>query len=178
MPDEVPALVLVGRVRRSHGVHGVVVVQILADSPELIFVPGRRLLGESDRSGGGFGTTELHVVWAEPFQDGLRVRFEEIAERDVADSLRGLGLLLPRQELPEPDSARGTPGDLIGLLAVRENGDAIGTVTAYYELPHDLLFEVTRTEGGTVLIPYREEFVSRLDAENREIVISPPEGLL
>jgi len=121
---------------------------------------------------------ELHVEWAEPFQGGLRVQFTEVQDRPAADLWRNRQLLLPETEMPEADEGEILLEDLIGMQVLRENGDAVGTVTSYYELPHDLLVEVTRDGGDTVLIPYREEFVAEVDVEQKRMVIEPPEGLL
>lgn len=172
------ALVAVGRVRRSHGVRGVVVVEYLTHSPDEIFIPGRRLFGEPPRARAGSPSETLHIEWAEPFQGGLRVQFTEVQDRPAADLWRNRQLLLPETEMPEPEEGEILLEDLVGLAVVRENGDAVGTVTSYYELPHDLLVEVTRQGGGTVLIPYREEFVTDVDLEQRRLVVEPPEGLL
>ncbi|HEX9565183.1 MAG TPA: ribosome maturation factor RimM [Gemmatimonadaceae bacterium] len=170
-------LVAVGRVRRSHGVRGVLVVEALTSGPEPVFAAGRRLFVAASSGEPMDSPRELHVEWAEPFQGGFRVQFSEITGREESDLWRNRLLLAPRGELPAPDETVFLLQNLIGLHVERANGDAVGTVEAYYELPHDVLIEVSRPVGS-VLIPYREEFVTSVDLEAKRMVVEPPEGLL
>jgi 16S rRNA processing protein RimM len=112
---------------------------------------------------------------AEPFQGGFRVQFSGIVGRDEADRWRNRCVLAPRAELPTPDENEIYLYDLVGLTVEGQDGEVIGRVEAYYELPHDVMIEVSRT-SGSVLIPYR--FVSSVDLEGKRMVVEPPEGLL
>lgn len=170
-------LVAVGRVRRAHGVRGVLVVESLTPSPEAVFQPGRRVIAGSPRGAPLTPARDLSVEWAEPFQGGFRIQFAEIRDRDEADRWRDRRLLLPAAELPPAEAVPG-PGELVGLDVVRENGEAVGVVAAYYDLPHDLLIEVARPGGDTVLIPWRDGFVVGVAMAARRIVVAPPDGLL
>ena len=57
------------------------------------------------------------------------------------------------------------------------DGSVVGTVADTYELPQGLVMDVKR-EAGTVMIPFSEEVVTRVDREARLIVVAPPDGLL
>jgi 16S rRNA processing protein RimM len=168
---------MVGRIRRAHGVLGVLVVELLVPGAEELLVPGRRVFAGTMRGVAVEPPLALTVQMAEPFQGGIRVQFDRITDRDSADTWRGRYLLAPAEEVPEPDEDLLDPEDLVGLQVERANGEAVGTVEAYYELRHDLLIEVSRAEGS-VLIPFRPEFVESVDVEAGRIVIEPPEGLL
>jgi 16S rRNA processing protein RimM len=168
-------LVVVGRVRRAHGVLGVLVVEPLTASPEVVFAPGRQLIAGTLKGEAASPERVLRIEMAEPFQGGFRVQFSGIAGRDEADRWRDRYVLAPRAELPEPDENEIYLYDLVGLTVEGQDGAVIGRVEAYYELPHDVMIEVART-SGSVLIPYR--FVSSVDLEGKRLVVEPPEGLL
>ena len=172
MPDE---LVVVGRIRRSHGTVGVVVVEPLTASAEEVFVPGRRLVAGTVKGEAVVPERALHIEMAEPFQGGFRVQFDAIRDRNEADRWRNRHVLASRLELPEPNDNEIYLHDLVGLAVHGPGGEAIGRVSAYYELPHDVMIEVDRT-SDSVLIPYR--FVTVVDLEAKSLVIDPPEGLL
>jgi 16S rRNA processing protein RimM len=172
MPED---LVAVGRIRNSHGVRGVVVVEPMTASPEEVFTPGRELIAGTVNGEAAVPSRRLRIDMAEPFKGGFRVQFAGIADRDEADRWRNRYVLSPRAELPEPDDGEIYLHDLVGLTAVGVDGHVIGVVLAYYELPHDVMLEVDRTVGS-VMIPYR--FVSEVDLEAQRIVVEPPEGLL
>jgi 16S rRNA processing protein RimM len=172
MPED---LVVVGRIRRSHGVYGVVVVEPMTASAEEVFTPGRQLVAGTVKGEAATPERRLRIEMAEPFQGGFRVQFAEITDRNEADRWRNRHVLSPRAELPEPDENEIYLHDLVGLSVEGADGQAIGHVEAYYELPHDVMIEVRRTDDS-VMIPYR--FVTEVDLNSMRLVVEPPEGLL
>ena len=173
MPDD--DLVVVGRIRRSHGVKGVVVVEPTTASPEEVFVAGRELIAGTVKGEAASPRRSLRIEMAEPFQGGYRVQFDGIAGRDEADRWRNRVILAAREDLPEPDEGEIYLHDLVGLTVVGLDGEVFGAVQAYYELPHDVMIEIDRP-AGSVMIPYR--FVTEVNLEQKRIVVEPPEGLL
>ena len=172
MPED---LVIVGRIRRSHGVIGVVVVEPMTASAQEVFTVGRALVAGTVKGEAAVPERMLHIEMAEPFQGGFRVQFREIADRDEADRWRNRHVLSPRSDLPEPDENEIYLHDLVGLTVENLDGQPIGRVEAYYELPHDVMVEVAR-ETDSVMVPYR--FVTEVDLEGQRLVVAPPEGLL
>jgi len=172
MSDE--DLVVVGRIRRSHGLHGIVVVEPMTASAGEVFSPGRELIAGTVKGEAAVPARLLRIELAEPFQGGFRVQFAGIADRNEAERWRDRYVLSPRADLPEPDENEIYLHDLVGLT-VEANREVIGTVLAYYELPHDFMIEVERP-GGSVMIPYR--FVTEIDLEQKRLSVDPPEGLL
>ena len=172
--------VIVGRIRRAHGMGGDVIVEPLTGAPEEIFETGRRLFGDPTRhaaTGQAAAPVALHVAEASPFQQGLRVHFAEVPDRTSAESWRDRYLLLPPDETPPAREGEMHLRDFVGMRIERESGETIGEVEAYYELPQGILLEVARP-GGAVLIPYRAEFVRFVDREKRVIVVELPVGLI
>ena len=171
-PDD---LVVVGRIRRAHGVFGVVVVEPLTAGAEEVFAPGRQVIAGTVKGEPATPDRSLRIEMAEPFQGGFRVQFDAITDRNEADRWRNRSLLLRRAELPEPKENEIYLHDLIGLTVQDQSGEAVGLVEAYYELPHDIMIEVARG-GGSVMVPYR--FVTEVDLVGKRVVVHPPEGLL
>jgi len=167
-------LVVVGRIRRAHGLLGVLVVEPMTASAELVFAAGRDLIAGTVKAVAAVPARTLHIEMAEPFQGGFRVQFTGIATRDAADLWRDRYVLSHRADLPEPDESQVYLYDLIGLTAEGQGGEVVGKVVAYYELRHDVMIEVERGKD-TVMIPYR--FVTEVDLEGKRLVVEPPEGL-
>ncbi|HXT18643.1 MAG TPA: ribosome maturation factor RimM [Gemmatimonadaceae bacterium] len=170
-------LVIVGRVRKAHGIRGDLVVEAITDEPDAVFAPGRRVFAGTPSGDRAKDGKELHVASATPFKGGYIVHFEEIDDRSVADTWRERFLLLPADELQPLGDDEVYVHELPGMRVEMENGDVIGTVVATYELPQGLTLDVEREPGRTVLIPY-DRIVTSLDREARRIVIDPPVGLL
>lgn len=177
-----PDCASVGRVRRPHGVRGELVVEALTDEPDAIFAPGRRLF-----QGTHEGTLwvdprtraprELHVTALRQKMEGWLVTFAEITDRTEAERWNGRHLMVPVEELSEPEEGEVFAHDLEGMMLVDESGAELGPVVAYYELPQGLLLEF-RTATGLASLPFVEEFVIAVDAERRRITVRLPEGLL
>ena len=172
-----PEFAIVGRLRKAHGVTGEVVVEVITDTPDAIFAPGARVMAGTADGVPTRDPLELHVESARPFKGGLLVRFQEITDRNTADSWRERYLLVPVSELQQPAEGEVFYHELLGMQVRTADGAPLGPVTELYELPQGLTLEVRRS-NGTVLIPYREGWVVRTDRGSREIVIDPPAGLL
>lgn len=185
------SLVIVGRVRRAHGIRGELVIEALTDAPDAIFASGRRVFAGT-REGEPAGGTELRVLRSTPFKGGLIVAFEGIADRTTAERWRDRTLLVPETEVEPPGENEVFIHDLVGMRVVRVAragragggegdrgvGDEVGEVTEVFELPQGLVMEVRRPAGAPVLLPFNEHTVTDVDAEARVITIDPVEGLL
>ena len=170
------APIIVGRIRKAHGVRGDVVVEPLTDDPDAVFSAGRRLLAGDAAGDPARDASELHVAAASPFKGGFIVRFAEITDRTAAETWRDRFLLAPADELSALAEDEVYVHDLIGMRVELESGALVGSVADTYELPQGLALDVAR-ENGSVMIPY-DRVVTSVDREKRVIRIDPPAGLL
>lgn len=176
-----PAFIIVGRVRKAHGIRGEVVVEPITDAPDAIFASGRRVFAGTASGDLAPNRAELHVASSRPFNDGFLVGFAEVSDRNVAETWRGRYLLLPADELPPPGDEEIYVHELPGMRVVLESGEAVGVVEETYELPQGLAIDVRREpprERDTVLLLYDERTIASVDRGARVIVVTPPEGLL
>jgi len=177
-----PAHLIVGRVRRAHGIRGELVVEALTDDGEIQFAVGRRLLAGT--IGGELAAAdtppphELTIRRAVPFKGGWILRFSEIADRNEAELWRDRYLLVPSPEVAPPAEGEVFYHDVIGMQVERVDGREIGRVIGLYELPQGVLLEVETGRGGTAMVPYRPPIVVHADLARRTLVIDPPAGLL
>ena len=172
-----PELVVVGRVRRAHGVRGAWAVEVMTEAPDVIFAAGA-VVYAGDREGKpGASPQLLHVEDGRPMNREWLVRVAEMTDRDVADTWRGRYLLADAASLPEPDEDEVYVFALIGMRVEVEGVGLVGHVRDVYEAPQGLLIEV-ETSTGRSLVPWRPELVSRVAEESRTIVLRPLEGLL
>lgn len=161
MTDE---LLAVGRVSRAHGVGGEVSVQRLTEVEER-FAAGSVLRLEDGRT--------LTVEKARPHQQRLLVKFEEIADRTDAESLRGQVLLVPMDASPEPPQGSFWIHQVVGLEVVTEDGRSLGRIREVEGNPANDLWV---TESGT-LIPAVREVVTEVDLKAGRITVRDIPGL-
>lgn len=173
-----PAFAVVGMIRNAQGIRGEVVVEPITDAPDAVFASGRRVfLGDHT---GNVPASEpsrsLNVDSTRPFKGGLMVKFATIDDRNAAELLRGRYLIVPFDELAPLGDDEIYMHDLIGMKVELDNGQKVGDVTSYYELPQGLTLDVA-TPRGSVLVPYRPEVVERTDGDARVIVVKADVGL-
>ena len=168
---------VVGRVRRAHGVRGELVIEVMTDEPGAVYASGRRVFGGSVDGDAEEDAPELTVVETRPFKGGLLVRFREIPDRSAAESWNGRHLLVPEEELAPLEEGQVYLHELKGMTVELSSGEVLGTVTDVFEVPQGLLLDIAR-ERGTVLVPFASDIVTDIDRERRVVRIDPPPGLL
>jgi 16S rRNA processing protein RimM len=176
-----PEFIIVGRVRKAHGIRGEVVVEVITDEPDAVFASGRRVFAGTAVGDLAPNRLELHIGTTRPFNEGLLVGFAEVPDRNAAETWRGRYLLLPVDELPEPTENEVYLHDLVGMRVELSDGQPVGTVEEIYELPQGLAIDVRRAaprDAETIMLLYDERTVASVNKTERVIVVTPPEGLL
>jgi 16S rRNA processing protein RimM len=110
---------------------------------------------------------------------GFLVDLEGVGDRPGAAALSGEELLLDRHELDAPGEDEFYVDDLIGLTAISEAGEVLGTVGETFETPaHEVL--VIREEGDedapVRYVPFTYEHVPNLNLSARRVTVHLPEG--
>ena len=176
-----PAFIIVGRVRKAHGIRGEVVVEAITDTPDELLASGCRVYAGTPAGDIAPSRQELHIDSVREFNDGLLIAFAEVADRNAAELWRGRYLLVPASEVPPPSEDEVYLHELVGMRVDLQDGSTLGTVEELYELPQGLALDVRRAAPHareTVMILYDEQMVRSVDSAERVIVISPPDGLL
>lgn len=169
---------VVGRVVKAHGIRGELVVDVRTDSPEERFAPGTRLVG---RTGKGRTSTdrEVTVEAARSHSGRLLVRLDGIGDRDAADAVRGMLLIVDSDSLPDTDDPdEFHDHQLVGLKVLDTEGNRLGEVTEIMHTPAGELLAIHLESGIDALVPFVTEMVPEVDLEAGTCVIDPPEGLL
>ncbi len=163
---------VVGRIIRPHGVRGEVVVDVHTDSPGERFVVGSVL--ETDPAAAG----PLRVDEVRPHQGRLLVTFDGVADRDIADRLKGVLLCVDSDSVPAPtDPDEFNDHQLIGLRVETETGEHIGDVVRIEHPPASDLLIVRRSDGRDALVPFVRAIVPEVDLATGRLVVTPPDGL-
>ena len=166
---------VVGRISRPHGVRGELTVEVRTDDPELRLAPGAVLATEP----AGIGPL---IVAATRWHSGrLLVSFHGFQDRNEAERLRGVLLLVDSGELESPaDPEEFRDHQLIGLAVVGPDGEHVGEVTDVLHHGQDLLVVTGsgKRSGAEILIPFVAAIVPDVDLSGGELRIDPPPGLL
>ncbi|SCL51687.1 16S rRNA processing protein RimM [Micromonospora citrea] len=122
---------------------------------------------------------ELTVEAARWHQGRLLVAFEGVADRDVAEALRGTLLAVDSADVAPPeDPEEFHDHQLVGLAVVTPAGERLGEVARIDHAPASDLLVLRRPEGRTALIPFVKAIVPEVDLAGGRVVVDPPAGLL
>ncbi|MBF6158694.1 ribosome maturation factor RimM [Nocardia cyriacigeorgica] len=168
---------VVGRVAKSHGVRGELVVEVRTDEPEARFAPGSTLRGRLARSK---EVREFTVESAREHSGRLLVQVRGVDDRTAADALRGTVFLVDSDDLgPSQDPDEFYDHELEGLRVELADGTAVGTVTeVLHSAAGELLSVRAADDGREILIPFVMAIVPTVSVADGLVVIDPPEGLL
>jgi 16S rRNA processing protein RimM len=166
---------VVGRLRKPHGLKGDLTLFPITDDPETVFAPGRSvwLVGLDGQTVAGPVTIErsrsYHREWL--------VKFAGADRREAIDPWRGLFLAVPADQLTPPACDEVYLHELDGFAVRLPDETPLGLVTAVYEMPAGLMIEVQGPKRE-FLLPYKKQFVREVDRAGRRLVVTPPEGLI
>lgn len=165
---------VVGRLRKPHGLKGDCAVFPLTGEPEVVFAPGRALWVKD--LAGEIVAGPLVVERSRSYHREWLVAFEGHPDRSAVEPLSGSFLAAPAEELAPPSGDEVYLHELAGFAVRDEAGTALGLVTDLSELPGGLMLEVQGPKREW-LLPYRRQYVVRVDREARTLVVRLPEGM-
>jgi 16S rRNA processing protein RimM len=164
--------VLVGRVARTHGRRGEVIVNPETDFPDERFVPGAAVWILRD---GVPVSVTIRSAWTHKGRPVIAL--EGVETMTGAEGLHGVELRVPPEALHALPAGSYYEHDLVGCTLTTEDGQLLGVVRA-----------VERGSGAPRLIvghgrdefqmPLVDAFCVDIDVAARRIVVRPPEGLI
>lgn len=101
-------------------------------------------------------------------------RLDGVATRNDAEALKGVKLFVARAALPRPQPGEYYIADLVGLEAVALDGARVGRVTQVLDYGAGSVLEITRDDRSTLLLPFADRMVPRVDLETGRMTIDPP----
>lgn len=174
MPAEEARHLVVGRLRKPHGLKGDCTVFPLTDQPAEVFAPGREvwlknlagevvagpLVVERSRS--------YHREWLVAFREHLRI--------EAVEPWRGHFVTAESTALRPPADGEVYLHELAGFAVQDAAGVALGLVTRTVDTPTGLMLEVQGPKRE-FLMPFKKEFVVELDRMGKRLVVKLPAGL-
>lgn len=178
-----PAWVLVARLVRPHGRRGELVAEILTDFPERFHERTHLFLIPPERVGSRGREMELESFWF--LRSRIVMKFRGVESINDAEGLRGFEVAIPAAERAPLEAGAVYISDLIGcrVIDLNQDGADVGEIVDVdRETSSSELLVVRRRDrrpgDQDVLIPFVADFVVRIDATKREVLMRLAEGLL
>lgn len=164
--------IVIARITRPQGVRGEVIADILTDFPERFAELEKvtTLRGENE-----IGSLELE--FCRFHQQRIVFKFVSYDDKNTAESLRDLKLVIPRDEAVELDEDQFYVFDLVDCEVITVEGQALGKVVRVDDFGAAPLLTVS-TGQKEFLIPLTHEICPDVDTTAKKIIVNPPVGLL
>ncbi len=163
----------VGRVLGAWGVKGGIKVLPFASDAQALFSTKRWFLAPAEpvRPGGLAHPVLLRIAQAREQGDGIVATVQDLDDRDVAESLKGARVFVPRTSFPTPDEGEFYWVDLIGMAVANREGQALGRVVGLIETgPHCVLrIQPEAADADEILIPFVDAYVDAVEQAERRI---------
>jgi len=169
---ETPPLLVVGLVRRPHGLAGEVSVDVVTDFPGR-FVPGARLVWR-----GGAAERAVTLRSARPHGTRLLLAFEGFDSVDAVRPFCGGELCVAEADAHPAPEGFYYGHEVKGYACDDVAGKRLGTASGLEITPAGPMLTVELGPGREALVPFTHPIVVSVDRAARRIVLDPPEGLL
>lgn len=161
-----------GKIIKKHSFKGEVIIKLDTDQPELysnlesVFVElGNNLIP--------FFIEKSSLTK----KTMLKVKFENICSEGQADAIIKSNLYLPIELLPKLSGNKFYYHEVIGYKVVDLNFGNVGVIVSINDATSQPLFEISYNKIK-VFIPAIDQFIKKVDRENKTIKVQTPEGLI
>lgn len=165
-------LVIIARAVRPRGLKGEIVAELLTDFPDR-FEDVEELVLVSPQ--GERTTKRLEDYWFQ--NDRVILKLAGYDDVEAAKELAGFEFAVPESERVPLPADHYYDWELEGCT-VMVGAESIGTVKSVLKTGGTEILVVAGESGKERLIPFAESIVLKVDAEQKTIVVDPPEGLL
>jgi len=163
-----PAFLLIGKLGKTHGVHGEMDLQVYTDFPERLRHGKKLFLGQ-----------EKAVVVLDtlrPKNKLMLVSFEGINSPEEARLMTNLEVFVKASDVPALPEGMFYHHELIGLR-VYEGENLLGVLTEILETGANDVFVVKIGETEELLLPDIPEVILEIDLDQNRMSVSVPDGL-
>ena len=109
--------------------------------------------------------------------DFLRVKFEDVDDEAEADAIMGCEIYLPLNMLPKLEGNKFYFHEVIGFEIEDLRLGIFGKIVSINDTSAQPLFEVING-NVEILIPMIDQFLVKIDRENKKVIMDLPEGLV
>ena len=159
-----------GKIVNTHGLRGEVKIVPWTDSPETFenieYVYVKEKTGE----------LRLDIENLKYQKNNLIVKFAQLKTIEDAQKLKNKTVYVERDMLGELPEGVYYIADIIGLDAVDENGNKIGTVADIFNTGSNDIYDIKRDGKKNLLLPVIDDVIT-VELENKRVLVKIPEGL-
>ena len=164
-----PEYLAVGFLRRPHGIHGEMLMDVHTDFPERL-QPGLKVFVGPEFKPMVIASRRGHAA-------GLLVRMRGVKTREQAGMYRNLWVFVPAADRPPLPEGEYYHHQLVGLEAHTDGGQVLGTLIEVLETGANDVYVIADVQGGELLLPAIPEVILKVDLEQGRMLVHLMDGL-
>jgi 16S rRNA processing protein RimM len=169
-PDGEPVYLVVGFLRRAHGVQGEMIMDLHTDFPER-FRSGRKLLvGEEHEV--------MTVEGVRSHAKGMLIKFKGIETPEATARFRNQWVYIKATDVPPLPEGQIYQHELFGFQVVDENENLLGELVEIIETGANDVYVVKNESGKEILLPAIPSVILDIDSGRRSMRVHLLEGLI
>lgn len=169
-PVDEPVFVLIGKIRRPHGIRGELRMTVLTDFPDLISPETTVYVGERHQP---------YQIKSVRWHGGdLLVAFKELPDRTAVEIFRNVMVYMKSEEMPELPEGEFYTHQLIGLEVVTDQGEKLGVLKEVLITGANDVYLVESPDRKDILLPAIDDVILKIDHDQGEIQVHILPGLL
>ncbi len=165
-----PVFLVVGKIRRPHGVRGEMVMEVETDFPERLKSGVVLYVGEEHRP--------LTLTGCRANDTTLLVSFRGYSSPEAAGELRNQLVFVRADDRPPLPEGEYYHHQLIGMRVEDESGEFLGELVQILETGANDVYLIRPRQGPEFLIPAIQSVVLEISVENRVMRIHLLPGLV
>ncbi len=165
-----PAFLAVGKLRRPHGVHGEILMEVLTDFPERLKKGTTLYVGPEHQP-----LKLSNVRWQNQV---MLVSFSGYDTPETAGELRNLVAYVRSKDRPPLEEGEYYHHQLLGLKVYGEEGTFLGSVNQILETGANEVLVVQPENGPEILLPALESVILEVNLEEGKMRVHILPGLL
>ena len=165
-----PEYLVVGFLRRPHGVKGEILMDVHTDFPERLKTGKTVFVGDSYEP--------MVMASLRPHASGLLVRFRGIKTPEGAGQYRNSWVYVPTGDRPALPEGEYYHHQLIGLTVVTDEDRELGMLVDVLETGANDVYLVRDADGKETLLPAIPEVVLEVRLADRQMRVHLLEGLI
>ena len=161
-----------GKIAKKFSFKGEVLIYLDTDEPEL-YEDMESIFVEFNKNLIPFfiENSSLHK------NDFLRVKFEDVDNEEQADEIINCEVYLPISMLPKLEGNKFYFHEVIGFEIEDKRLGVFGKIVSINDSSAQPLFEVVNG-SVEILVPMIDQFLVKIDRENKRVIMDLPEGLV
>jgi 16S rRNA processing protein RimM len=164
-----PEYLVVGLLRRPHGVRGDLLMEVLTDFPERLQVGARLFVGSR--------YTPAVIDARRPHAAGMIVHLQGVDTPEAAGAYRNQPVYVHSADRPRLPEGQYYHHQLIGLAVIDEQDAEIGRLTEILQTGANDVYVVKRPDNTELLLPAIAGVILNVEPAAGRIRVSIPAGL-